>query len=285
MPQPITVPQYTHDGRRLHTFRQSSLKTLDNCMELARMEMSGLVPRTESDAASVGTAFHLGAELVLRDLRDTGQPLPLAAAIEVAQDEFSTLMATPDFRWIQLREGGARAFIEKALTRWYIDVLPRLQPLHMELQFGPLTLYEDSERVIVVTGTIDYIDAVLGILDWKTANRKYERWEYQRWAIQPTVYTWAAHELGAVSVGADGRIPFTFMVAMKKKDVEIQEVAVTRHEGDWEWLRRRALAAARLIEAELPQWPLNDNGWWCSSKWCPVWSACKGATRHEDDNY
>lgn len=267
------------DGRYVHTFRQSWLKTADTCLQRARLEWAGEFERWETDAASMGTAIHAAIEASLTDLRDYGCPLTIEDAIEVAQATFSELMALPNFRWVQVTEPTARKDIAAAVRAWHERVLPDLEPLHMELNFGPLVLHEDDQRVIQLTGSIDYVDMALGLVDWKTANRRYERWEYQRWAIQPTVYTWAASQLGIYGgeMPADGH-PFTYFVFLKGGDRgDVQQLTVTRTPADWGWLKRKCFSLAILHEAGLPEWPRNDNHALCSERWCPAWSICKGA--------
>lgn len=288
----MTELELAPDGRILHRLRQSDLGDYDKCLEYARRKWQKLVPRWETDAASMGTAIHGAIETTIQDQIDHGSPLPEDQAVHIAQGIFSEQMAHEQFRWIQVKEGGARKFIDRAVGAFYEEVLPTLDPLHVEARFGTaldgdraalggaLTFYEDDERVIQFTGTMDYVDRQSpSIKDWKSASNKYEAWEYQRWAPQPTVYLWAAIELGLV----DPDLPsweFEYVVFIRGATVKVQRITVTRHRGDFDWMRAKCLEIARLREAQLPRWPLGDAGWWCSSKWCPAWDDCKGATRN-----
>lgn len=274
---PIHVPRYAEDGRRIHRFRQSSMKELDICAERARFTMTGEMPDEESDAAACGTAVHTGAEVGVQALIDDGVILSLENLLEVAQDHFTEMMNGPSFRWVKFREGGARAWIERALVRWYDEVRPTLRPVATEINFGPLILHEDEHRIIEVTGSIDYLD-VEGLKDWKTSSRAWEKWEHERWDVQPSVYTWAAAQLGLIEPDADGLYPFEFVVLVNANTQRamLQRVTVYRHAGDWAWLTERCLGIATLIEAAVPTWPKADNHALCSEKWCPAWSMCKG---------
>jgi hypothetical protein len=273
----IRVPVFAPDGRRLHRFRQSSLKDTDICMERARFEMTGLMPKVENDAANVGTACHAGFELALYGLIDDGAVYGLDVCIEAAQDELTELMKSPYWRWAKFDEPSIRRFVVQVMTLWYERVLPTLDPVALEARFGPLVLWEDDERVIEVVGTIDYLDRA-GLKDWKTGSREWKAWEHQRWDIQPTVYTWGAVESGLVVPDERGIVPFEFIVLWRKNGstVALDRITVERHRGDWEWLRRKALNIAHLIEAEVPNWALNDNHALCSPTWCPAWKMCKG---------
>ncbi len=252
------------------------MKDIDICLERARHTMSGTMPEESSDAACAGTACHAAFELDLYAKRDEGQGYSLALLTAFAQEEFTVLAADPSFRYVKRNEMQARRFINNVMRTWYNEVRPWLTPEEMEVTFGPLKLYEDAERVIEMTGTIDYVDAQYGLLDWKTSGRPYEKWEKARWDLQSTTYAWAARELGIYEL-ADV-YPFEFIVLYEHRadEAKLQRVPVFRHEGDFNWLRERAKDVALLIEAELPSWPKNDNHALCSPSWCPVWSQCKG---------
>lgn len=250
------------------------MKDLDICAERARLTMTGAMPKVENDAASVGTAVHTGIELAINAWLDDGVPLALSAAREAAHTHFAELVALDNFRWVKFKPETARTFIDGALAVWHDRVAPTLRPMATEVSFGPLALHEDEHRIIEVTGSIDYLDERWGPVDWKTASRDFQEWEYDRWGLQPTVYCWALTELGYENAGS-----FEFVVFVRKNNTEVnlQRFSVRRHEGDFAWLRERALGIAHLIEADVPSWPRNDNTALCSPKWCPAWDACKGA--------
>lgn len=284
----ISVPVFLDDGRRLHRVRQSSLGETDICLERSRFEMTGTMPKVENDASNIGTACHAGFELCLEGILQDGSPYPLTVAIEAAMMELHELVQDPHWRWIKFDGiNDAEWFVKTIVSMWYTRTLPDLKPLALEHTFGPLTLYEDEDRVVQVKGTIDYLDAALGLVDWKTGSRKHEQWEKDRWAIQPTVYTWAAVQDGLVVPNSVGLVPFHYRVFYRKSKyvVEYQPYTVWRHAGDWAFLQEKALTIAKLTEAAYPnsgpavldRWPMNDNHALCSEAWCPAWNLCKGA--------
>jgi hypothetical protein len=55
-----------------------------------------------------------------------------------------------------------------------------------------------------------------------------------------------------------------------------QTYVVKRNDGHIEWLKRQALAAARLIEANLSIWPMVDTAGTARPKWCSAWDTCRG---------
>lgn len=261
------------DGRWCHRFRQSWLKEADTCPERARLTYEHQMPERETDAASLGTAAHAAFEACIEEAKHEGTPLDEETTVELYHRAFTELMADPNFRFVKYTEKSARKFGEDCVRTWYHEVLPDLDvdAAILEQSFV-VPLVEDDERVIELSGTIDYREGHWG-RDYKTSGRgEYTPWEYQRWNVQATAYTYAIHYL------EDGEpetpMEFEFIVLHRKG---VQFLGITRDEGDWEWLKQKCLAYARLIEVDLDVWPLQDNHALCSEKWCPAWKFCKGA--------
>lgn len=251
-------------SKREYTFRQSWLKTATTCPERARREWLGLMPERETDAAAVGTAVHAGIESFLR-----GEVEEFDDALQVALERFEEIEAHPTFTWAKYSHRVAENLINVFLNHWW-GIRYQFDPAEIEYTFNE-KFYEDEERIIRVSGTIDLVDHHLGLVDWKTSGRgPYEKWEYERWAIQPTVYSWAYAQTHDV----EDQIPFSYAVMHKSG---VQQFTVWRSPKDWGWLERVLVNHAIMLEAELPQWTLNDAHALCSAKWCPAWADCKGA--------
>lgn len=266
------------DGRWHHRFGASWVKTADLCPERARLEHEEKYVDIESDAAQVGTCVHTAIETCLHE-QNEGEALDEATTVEIFHDAFTEAVADPRFAFIKWKtEKGPRAFGEHCVQLWHRKVLPTL-PLTAKLETRfVLPFYEDDTRVIELSGAIDYCGG--GLKDWKTNGRDpYEEWEYKRWAIQPTFYTWAANELGLILPTDDGYIPsidgipFEFVVLSRRG---VQRFTVMRDMTHWAWLSDKLLAFAELIESGLDVWPKQDNHALCSPKWCPSWDECKG---------
>lgn len=259
------------DGRTEITPSQSWLGTAFNCMEQARLEMVGKMPRVETDATAIGTSMHTGIEAVLRD----GATLDEGEAI--ARATFETLSQLDEFKWVQVKTAEtALNTVSRVYWSWANDILPQLpDTIAIEHKFD-VKLYENDEFVIRLKGAMDFVgmehEDKPVIWDWKTANRSYEPWEKERWAIQPTIYTYAL----AQEYGEDKEYDFTFGVCLKTRQ-DVQIVTVKRNIGHWNWLQQQVLSFVHLIRADLPIWPLRDQHALCSSKWCSVYASCKGA--------
>lgn len=273
------------DGRNVFTFRQSTLSELDECSERGRLVLTGQMPRIETDAACLGTAVHYGIEGMLGEFWSTDY------AVQHAQVHFDLLSVADNFEWVKYGPRGRdliHTAIDRCVRTFAKEVLPKLNPIAIEIPFERVFLYEDDERVIYLNGTIDYFDAYLGGIDWKTSGdtRKYqagfggEAWKLDRWNIQSSVYTLALVELGFLD--PEGPWPFTFAAFTVPSGV-YQEHTVARTVGDHDWLRAKCVAWAKLIEAEVSTWPMTDNQALCSPKWCPAWGQCKG--KHVDESW
>lgn len=245
--------------------------------------MLGLVPRFETDAASYGTAFHAAVEENLNEVMRGREPWSEDDSYDLFLSTFYELAARDNFKWTKLSKGSVEQHGRIAIKQFF-ELLPTFEPLATEIPFRDVLLHEDDERIINLEGTIDYHDAKLGLVDWKTGGRPYEKWEKQRWAKQPSVYTFAINWLELQNIassstferwlGTDERHNFTYFVFVRGG--EVQRLTVQRGPNDWAWLKAQCLSIAKLIEADLESWPLQDEGWHCSPLWCGAWSDCRG---------
>jgi len=270
------------DGRYHHTYRQSTLDSLDLCLERGRLLLTGEMPRTETDSTAIGTSAHAAIEYCLTEIRDEDYTPPLGVLQELGQLEFEHLSQLDNFEYVKHTPEAARRLVDYCIESWYLEIMPPLAPRAMEFSFDGLLIHEDDERTIRINGTIDYDDELSGLGDWKTAGQKYQAWEKERWAIQPTVYTLAARIMGLESAKAD-RVPFTYYVMTKSGKVRTQTITVYRHQGHWDWLVEKCIAVSKLVEADLQVWPKNDTSALCSPLYCGAWGTCKG--KHYADGW
>lgn len=246
------------DGRWVHKFRQSWLNTFAKCPEQARALRAGEITSDRTtDSMILGTAVHAAIEHTLLggDADDYADVIEHTLDVQMLNGGWQKTK----FDYRQIIDNAGRAF-----RLWHGDIAPHVDPIEVEATFTH-TLVDDEQRKIILTGTIDCLDKGGVVWDWKTAGRAYEAWEYQRWAIQPTVYSTA--------FGTD---LFRYGVLVYNAG-ETQIVDVWRNEGHTQWLQAQCNQIASLIEQDLSMWPLNDQGWWCAETWCPKFAECKGA--------
>ena len=149
------------------------------------------------------------------------------------------------------------------IKSWYENVLPMItDPQGVEVDFNKI-LIEDDERVVYLRGTIDLVEPHM-LWDWKFPKADYtrDRWQYDRWDVQSIAYTWA---MG---------IPYFRFGVMHNKGWGTMDFL--RDDSHYEWLRKKVASICRYVETNTGPYLLGDNGWWCSEKWCPSWTQCKG---------
>jgi hypothetical protein len=265
--------EYDADGITRVYFRQSWINDFLLCNDRARLAVDS---EATNEAAALGTSLHSGIEAALR--RNAVTP---SEVLEISRNTLVGL--EPTFVYDELTRDKCVAF----LAHW--SNMLRSQPEFLSLIVNPDALIEHEFDVplayrgnveLRLTGTIDAVDRPNYLVDWKTTGRKYQRWEKQRWAVQPTVYAEACRQMGWIE---SDTVDFRFVVFQKSLSVPAPEVIrVTRGPGHTAWLTRMLWRAYDLDD--LDEWPLNDNHALCSQKWCPVWDKCKGLYIKPDFN-
>jgi hypothetical protein len=258
-----------------HTFHQSQLEQFSFCLERGRALYAEEIPAgPPTDSMVHGSATHAAIEACLHNVLDYEEPLSLDTALETYHryvDEVGEIV------WIKHTPEKLEVLAKRALTNWYRYVLPVIEPFRVEWKFDEVLLHEDSARKIYLAGQVDCHDIHGTVWDWKTAGREFTPWERQRWAIQPTVYSYAVHEV------TEQTWPITFRYAVLLNSGKYQEVDVVRSREHVGWLKHKVLTLAKTLEAGEKPLPLSDDGWWCAPEWCPNWSNCKGKFHEGDD--
>jgi hypothetical protein len=265
------------------TIRQSTLKSWLMCPRSFWHKTWGDVTDPTSDAALIGTAMHAGIEFILHG----GD----------AQQAHRRAQAELDLQWDECRKvtykshDVASAWVTKLLDQWLDTVYPQVPAPLVDSSTG-LPMIEwpfnvtagyimDGTVEVRFSGTADYVDENGVVWDWKSAGRKYEQWEVDRWHVQPSVYTYALSQSTGDFYG-----DFQYGVMVRGNGATGQVVQTTRTAGDHQWVISQAHTLAAQIVAnarDMNIWMTNDQGWWCSPKWCPAWDQCKGAVTCGND--
>ncbi len=251
-------------GRYVHTWvRQSSIKTADMCMERLRHSMYGISEEPKNDGAELGTACHQAVEDVLQSRID-GEGIMTEYDMYDAFDYYWEEMSPQVDNWYSYGDTKTAWDMGRVkLKSWYDHILPMIEkPVSVEQQFNKV-LIEDSERVVYLRGTVDLVEEDV-LWDWKFPKADYtrDRWQYDRWDVQSIAYTWAMD------------IPYFRYGVMHNKGWGTMEFV--RNDLHHDWLREKVASICRYVEQTSGKYLLNDNGWWCSEKWCPAWTRCKG---------
>lgn len=283
------------DENGIH-LRQSDIDSFRKCPEQFRQKFHGEVEDQESDAALVGTTVHElieheGSGFALGKLRDAVDYAFHFYTSEIDRFEDEGIA----FSRAKYRDDAAALkMLERHVTNWYQSTfrdhfltLAGNGELLLEWEFDtPLmdhTFSDGTVTPIWVCGTSDVIHKGVEVWDWKTAGSmmQYQPWERQRWAIQPTVYTYAAWHAKLIP---DPEWSFKYQVFFagdKPGDDEAivpRTIGVTRDHRHVDWLRETVGSMLALTETDLKVWPMRDDHALCSDKWCPVFAAgrCKG---------
>lgn len=277
-----------HDATGWHV-HQSDIKSWLNCGEQVRLKhLVRDEGRFETDAATVGTVQHsVIEEEILNGFFTTEQDCQAWAAnnflqtLERYQAEnaiYSRSSFDTDLKALKVVERLAATWYRCDERSWLAVqddgvVIPEWD---FDVPLGVSFRNED----VYLSGQADLLLVNIGLWDWKTASQSYRRWEKQRYDVQSSAYTYAAHYEGLLLPDRFGEYEFTFKVFDTKLATPgpPESISVKRSPKNWGWLRTQVVNMLEVQNA-LPNgpWPLNDNHVLCSPKWCPVWDSCKGA--------
>jgi hypothetical protein len=251
--------------------RQSWLGDIGICPERARLGVVRPDFRTGSDATIIGTAIHTGIEAVLQ-----GKTTEFADMLEVVANDYESL-ETSNYKKTNIIQEEIPQYLESMSLAFYNEILPVVSlGGKTEMPFKvPLNIDVDGYAVWM-EGTMDYVDSENNIWDWKTAKRAYNIKSKQKSAIQPTVYTYAAHML---SEEISEPPTFNYGIMIRQLTPKSQIVPVIRTAEHWNWLKHqvRGAVSMALRTGVNNQWVTNDESALCSESWCSFWSICKGA--------
>lgn len=281
------------DDQGLH-LRQSDINEWLTCPERFRrgiVEAQSPEPvNHESDAALVGTVIHACIEYEFLNGAQNRSKLDEIALHMYAKmchdfrNDPNTVFNEASYNG---KDSKAYEDIVGLVEKWFTSQIRNQYLAYdnvlVEWEFDvPIGRINDVE--VFLTGTSDLVIPNVAVIDWKTAGREYQRWEKQRWAVQPSAYTYAAyhHELFDATP-----IPFIFHVFTRGRSGDVQNVECWRGHEHWDWLRNQISPLVTDLIDGLERgwftgaWQMNDQHALCSSKWCPYWSSCKGAYMEE----
>lgn len=261
---------------------QSWIDDANRCPERGRFgivqpELSG-----PSDATSLGTAAHAGVECILNEGSVTEAYKMIAEVLDYE-------LSLPNVKWNKYNDRAD--LLSRAVACfevWLSDILPMLpQPGAPEVNFKVKVFTTAEGRDVFIEGQIDYVPLAENLLwDWKFPGREYKQAEKQKTAIQPTIYTLAA-VLGGLEHVTDFKysypMDFTYGIGVTfVKAARAQVFTVERNQNHADFAIHRIkgwvdLATKFGLENS---WPLNDDNYLCSDKWCSWYAQCKGQFLH-----
>lgn len=267
-----------------YVIRQSWLnKFVGMCQASAIWDVQWLDDGTPpSTATAIGTTMHAGIE---QRLLGAERPAVIEAMTEAWEEQRSHPGFKSDVSMSDVEALHMAAACYKAWEKEIYPTLPVPDPDMVEHKFSvkvdhrEVELYgEIVERSeLWIEGTWDaLIDGVLW--DWKTGSNPshYSPNEIER-KIQPSLYTFAAAKLGLVDPTEP--VPFKYGVVYKRKTVQCPTNVYTTHRNpqQWAFLIEQMWQAVAVWRSNA--YTLNNQGWWCSPKFCEHYSACVQAPR------
>jgi len=262
---------------RTVTYRQSWLSNYFDCPEKARRGLLEPDADTSTDAAILGTGLHAYAEC---RLLGEDRAASMAAALNALDIEFGQ-----PHRIVQKSEVQVYDWLPSQCAAWERDILPQVGEVvavehNFNLSLG--YIYDDAIDMepdfvpweIRLSGQIDCVTTDT-VWDWKTWGREKPAWEQQRWAVQPTVYSFAATR----EFGFTYPVNFKFGAIIKAKaNPKPQIIPVTRTDLHEQWLfdQLRGITRQALKLGFEDEWTKRDQSALCSADWCVFWDTCKG---------
>lgn len=260
---------------RTITFSQSFLGSYLICPQRAGYELSDIDPGcTSSDATELGTALHMAIECTMDpNWFDPEGKTPH----QHARDWLVNQAETDQFLWKKTKTlPTLLTHFDSCWEAFLKDVRPQMgDPLSIEQSFDlPLTVAPDGTELRLM-GTWDYEDSNLGLLDWKTSGREWDRGKQNR-RIQTAAYTYAYAYMNHPDIWDLDPIDFTYVVHVKGPNPKpAQMLKAAAGPEDWRWLQHIALRVYENMQTNV--WALNDTTPLCSELWCDYWDHCKGA--------
>jgi len=255
--------------------RQSTLGAFDICLRRGQYELTTSVPRTNSEASVVGTAYHAGLEAYYTIRKENGfyQPTegPLMKAIlDVAHEAYvREAMLIPDTGW------------DTDWNRAWDKVVDMLDHYFRAKRYWPeeyLVIGVEHQFTIPwingwdAHGTIDLV--LLGpdgpedhiLVDHKTAGKRWPQGkESPRKNNQPPFYCWAWGQLTGV--------PPRFVFDVMSYNLTFERREATPTSNQIELVLSKAKQVTALLDSGL-ELPANPGSMLCSEKWCRFWDHC-----------
>jgi hypothetical protein len=222
-----------------------------------------------SAAMFKGQALHLGAETVLRFVKENGKIPPIELGKEAIVRLFSK-SAEQEVVWDEEEtEGKAKDDTIAAYYSYYMSLLPNLHPLEIEQCF--------IKRIGVVP-TVGYIDLIDQVPCGKTFQGPLRNVICD---LKYTKQTWSQDKLDkdpqftlySIATG----IPFVRVdnIVRKAKGLEVsQKEAIKKPQEQKILVEDYEETVALIKKGVFPKAPIDS--WQCSSDWCGYWNRCRG---------
>lgn len=254
----------------------SALNMLARCGEQFRFRYLDGLKVPPGVAAIVGRGVDASVNMNLLTKRDTGKPLPLMEARELARDqvhrefEMDGVTLSEDEAALGMKRIKADAVdVSVRLAQMHhIEAAPKINATHIQRKW---TL-EVTGLDIDLTGYIDIQEGIDTVRDTKTAGKSPSADEAAN-SMQLTTYAMA---VAAIDGAIPKKVKLDYLV--KTKTPKLVQIESTRVQADFQHVLERVYQASIAMDAGIFT-PAPLDAWWCSNRWCGYWSRCSYARR------
>lgn len=255
---------------------QSQLSMLSKCGLLYEfVHVKGV--RIPPGIAQVrGTGVHGGAQVNLKNKIATGKLMPVEAVQEAAAQAFK---AAWEKEGVRLDEEEVLIGMDKVKGA-ALDVVTSLAGLHareLAPQLEPVKV-EETWRLelkgspVDLAGTTD-VEEKRRVRDLKTS-AKSPNADAAETSEQLTVYALAKRTLD----GTTGEVEVMLDTLVNNKTPKLVTQKSVRIDDDFREVLERVGRATKVIQSGAFM-PADPSNWWCSQRWCGMWSQCPHGAR------
>jgi putative RecB family exonuclease len=270
----VTAPRGEMESQ-LH-FSYSQLSTFLICpMKYAHQYVWGTPPETKPIALPFGKAIHKAAEAYYRNLKDTGEIIPVDKVIATFDMVLDNDIKATEVE-LTLKEGETIGALREQgielLKLFHGEVRPQ-NIAAVEFPFSvslPDILNGGGDLPIKLVGYFDLVErddqGTYLIAELKTSGQRFSslRLEYD---LQATVYSYAMRRLKVAT--SENSCLVRYDVLLKTKKPAFEHYFVTRTESDYERLIHLINHVLRAIELKVFY---RNTGWQCGD--CQFKKAC-----------
>lgn len=223
-------------------------------------------------AAHVGSGLHGAAEANFRQKIVTGVDLPVGDLEDAAVTRYRERVEKDGVLCTREDRPSLSRLLSEGVDRavQFSRVLAStVAPLYRPAAVEQFVKYQGPELSVPWVGYIDLMTADDGLVDWKTAGKRWPKGREHR-ENQATIYRKLFRSYRGIEPSKT-----VFEVFFNSKDgAKRDERTTVRDEADWAALQHSAAIMLRMIDhGDFP--PCPPGSWNCVPTWCGLFWVCK----------
>jgi hypothetical protein len=209
-------------------------------MKYAHQHIWGTPWETKPVALTFGKSIHKAAETYYRNLRETGEIIPVAQVIATFENVFNTEIDKTDIE-IALKKGQTAESIREQgielLKLFHADIRPQ-KIVAVEFSFSvkiPDLINGNGHLEIKLEGVFDLIESDLdgnyAVVELKTSSQRYSSLKLE-YDVQATVYSYSMSQMKVATSENSCLVRYDVLLKLKKPAFEHYFVARTQSDHD-----------------------------------------------------